>query len=159
MWCIEIEKKRDINLLLEQDRSETRVKGTDTLVLKDLSESTDQAIGKGGLRHETDTGSLERAQGDVSEELCARGGREVDGSAVVGGSLVAEQVDGLLLEQLVSTKLEGTLEEISGGGRTETGPHGASTLVGNDLPEAADQAVVVGDGVKLYPGLDAGEDC
>lgn len=145
------------DVLLEQDGSETRVESTNTLVLEDLAEATNQAIGEGGLRDETDTGRLERAQGDVSEELGERGRGEVDGGAVVGGSLVADQVDGLLLEQLVSSELEGALEEVTGSGRTETSPDGASTLGGNDLPEATDQARVVGDGVELYPGLDAGE--
>jgi hypothetical protein len=32
-----------------------------------------------------------------------------------------EEVDGLLLEKLVTTELECTLEEVSSGGRTETG--------------------------------------
>jgi hypothetical protein len=145
-------------VLLEQDGSETRVEGTDTLSLENLAETANQAVGKGGLRDETDTGSLEGAERDISEELGARSGGEVDGSAVVGGGLVADQVNGLLLEQLVSSKLEGTLEEVTSSGGAETGPDSAGTLVGDDLPEATDQAVVVGNGVELYPGLDAVKD-
>ena len=141
--------------LLEQDGPKARVEGTNTLVLENLAKTADKAIGEGGLRNETDTGGLERAKGDVSEELSHGSGSEVDSSAVVGGRLVAEQVDGLLLEQLVSSKLEGALEEVAGSRGTETGPDSASTLVGNDLPEATDQARVVREGVELYPGLDA----
>jgi hypothetical protein len=142
-------------LLLEQNGTETRVEGANTLGAEDLAETTDQTVGELGVGNETDTGGLKRAEGDVSDELGAGGGTEVDGSAVVGGSLVAESVDGLLLEELVSSELEGTLEEVTSSGGTETGPDGTSTLVGNDLAEATDQARVVGDGVKLNPGLDA----
>jgi hypothetical protein len=144
------------HLLLEQDGAETRVEGTNTLVLEDLAETADQTVGELGVRDETDAGGLERAESDISDELSAGGGTEVNGGAVVGGSLVAESVDGLLLEELVSTELEGTLEEVTGGGGTETSPDGASTLVGDDLAEATDQTGVVGDGVKLDTGLDAG---
>lgn len=143
------------DILLEQDGAEARVEGTNTLVLQDLAEATNEAIGEGGLRDETDTGGLERAQGDVGEEL-GRGGRgKVDGSAVVGCSLDTDQVDGLLLEELVSSKLEGTLEEVAGSRGAKASPDGGRALVGDDLLEATDQARVVGDGVELYPGLDA----
>ena len=147
--------RKDCDVLLEQDGSETRVKGTDALVLQDLAETTNETVGKGWVTDETDTGSLKRAEGDVGEELGNGGGGKVDGGTVVGGGLVADHVNGLLLEEFITTKLEGTLKEVTGGGRTETSPDGASTLVGDDLPEATDQTSVVGSGVKLYPGLDA----
>jgi hypothetical protein len=75
--------------LLEQDRSESGVEGTDTLVLEDLSETAHKTGSELGLGDETDTGSLERTQGDVGEELSKRGGREVDGGLVLLGVLVA----------------------------------------------------------------------
>jgi hypothetical protein len=143
------------DVLLEQDGTETRVESTNTLSAEDLAETTNQTVGELGVGNETDTGGLKGAESDISDELGATGGTEVDGSAVVGGGLVAESVDSLLLEELVSTELEGTLEEVTSGGRTETSPDGASTLVSDDLAETTDQAGVVGDGVKLDPGLDA----
>jgi hypothetical protein len=146
------------HILLEQDGSETRVESTNTLGLEDLAESTDQTVGEGGLRDETNTGGLERAEGNVGEELGAGGGCEVDGSAVVGGGLVADHVDGLLLEQLVTSELEGTLEEVTSSGGTETGPDGTSTLLGDNLAETTDQTGVVGLGVELYPCLDAAKE-
>ena len=142
-------------LLLEQDGTETRVESANTLGLEDLAETTDQTVGELGVGNEADTGGLKGAESDVSDELSAGGGTEVDSGAVVGGGLVAEGVDGLLLEELVSSELEGTLEEVTGGGGTETSPDGASTLVGNDLAETTNETVVVGDGVKLDTGLDA----
>jgi len=143
------------NLLLEENGTETSVESTDTLVLEHLGEATNETVGVGGLGDETDTGSLKRAQGNVGKELSGGGRGEVDGSTVVLGSLVAEQVDGLLLEEFVTTKLEGTLEEVTGGGRTETSQESAGTLILDDLAETANHTTVVGLGVKLDTGLDA----
>jgi hypothetical protein len=143
------------NILLEENWSESGVESTNTLVLQDLAESRDKASCETGLGNETDTGSLERAEGDVSDELGAGGRGEVDGGAVVGGGLVAEEVDGLLLEELVSSELEGTLEEVSGEGWASTGKESASALLGDDLAETTDQTTVVGCWVELDAGLDA----
>lgn len=63
-----------------------------------------------------------------------------------------------MLEEFISSELEGTLEEVASSGGTETGQEGAGTLLGDDLAEATDEALVVGDGVKLDAGLDAVED-
>lgn len=60
-----------------------------------------------------------------------------------------------MLEELIATELEGTLEEVTGGSGAETSEESASTLVGDDLLEATEQTTVVGDGIKLDPGLDA----
>jgi hypothetical protein len=110
-----------LDILLEEDRSESRVESTDTLVLQDLAETIEKTGGELGVRDETNTGSLKRAESDISEELGGGRGGEVDGSAVVGGSLETELVDPLLLEEFVTSELEGTLEEVTSGGRTETG--------------------------------------
>lgn len=45
-------------LLLEQDRTETGIESTDTLVLHHLAESSNETIGICWLRNETDTGGL-----------------------------------------------------------------------------------------------------
>lgn len=47
--------------LLQQDGTETGVESTDTLGLQHLAETTDQAGSVGGLRNQTDTGSLQGA--------------------------------------------------------------------------------------------------
>lgn len=143
------------NLLLEQDGAESGVETGETLLLHDTAETAEETAGEGGLGDETDTGGLERAEGNVSHELSAGGGGKVDGGAVVGGSLEAELVDGLLLEELVTTELEGTLEEVTSGGRAETSQESASTLILDDLLEATDHATVVGGRVELDTGLDA----
>jgi len=80
---VDYELGHGVGNLLEQDGSESGVEGTDTLVLEDLSESTDESGGELGLGDETDTGGLERAESDVGEELGKRGRGEVDGSAVL----------------------------------------------------------------------------
>jgi hypothetical protein len=144
-----------LDLLLEEDRTETRVESADTLVLEDLAKAAHETASEGRLRNETNTSGLKRAKGDISEELGGSGGSEVDSGSVVGSSLVAELVDALLLEELITTELESTLKEVTSGSRTETSEESASTLVGNDLSEATDHTTVVGDRVKLDSGLDA----
>jgi hypothetical protein len=49
------------HLLLEQNGTEAGVESTDTLIPQHLAEAANEAVGVGGLRDETDTGSLERA--------------------------------------------------------------------------------------------------
>jgi hypothetical protein len=146
---------RSRHLLLEENGTETSVESTDTLVLEHLGETTDETVGVGRLRDETDTGSLKRAEGDISEELGGTGRGEVDGSAVVGGSLITELVDALLLEELVSAELEGTLEEVTSEGRADTSEKSAGALVLDDLAEATDHTTVVLGRVELHAGLDA----
>jgi len=143
------------NLLLEEHGTETRVETAETLSLCDLGETRNETGSEGGLRNETDTGGLERAEGNVGEELGEGGRDEVDGGAVLDSVLVADHGDGLLLEELVTTELEGTLEEVTSEGRANTGQESASTLVLDDLAETTNETAVVGDGVKLDSGLDA----
>lgn len=142
-------------LLLEENWSETGVESTDTLVLQHLGEATDKAVGVGWVRDQTNTSSLEWAKGDISEELGDGRGGQVDGGTVVDSILVTDEVDSLLLEKLVTSELEGSLEEVTGSGWTETGQKSTSTLLGDNLLETADETAVVGDWVKLNSGLDA----
>ena len=61
----------------------------------------------------------------------------------------------MLLEEFVATKLESALEEVASSGGAKASPDGASALVGDDFPEAANETAVVGDRVELYSGFDA----
>ena len=144
----------DRYILLEKNRTKAAVERHWAFGLHDLSETTNEAIGKGWLRHQPDTCSLEGAKGNVGEELGGGGGREVDGGAVVRGGLVAESVDALLLEEFITTKFKGTLEEVSSKGWADAGPYGGGSLLGDDFAEAADQAGVVLDGIELDASLD-----
>ncbi len=141
--------------LLEQDRTETAVESTKTLGPCDLAETRDETGSEGGFGDETDTGSLKRAEGNVGKEFGASGGSEVDGGSVVGGRLVAEGVDALLLEEFVTSELEGTLQEITCKGWANTGQKSACALICNDFSEASNHASVVCDGVELDSRLDA----
>ena len=94
-----------MDVLLEEDRAETGVESTNTLSLQDLAESANETICEGRFGNETDTGSLKRAKSDIRKELAEGGRDKVDSSSVVGGSLVAEHVDALLLEEFVSRDL------------------------------------------------------
>jgi hypothetical protein len=143
------------DVLLEQDRTETSVECTNTLVLQHLAEATDQPICICRLGNETDTGGLKGAESNISEELSAGSGGEVDSSAVVGGRFVSKDVDRLLLEQLITSELERALEEVSSGSGTEAGQQRAGTLLCDHLSESAEEALVVCDGVELNSCLDA----
>ena len=61
----------------------------------------------------------------------------------------------LLLEELVTSELEGTLKEVTSKSRTDTSQESGSALILDDLAETADHAPVVGGRVELDTGLDA----
>lgn len=61
----------------------------------------------------------------------------------------------MLLEEFVSSKLEGTLEEVACEGWANTSQESASTLVLDDLTETTNETAVVGDWVELDSRLDA----
>lgn len=143
------------DVLLEQDGPEASVERTNALILQHLAETADEAIRVCGLGNETNARRLEGAERDVGEELSERGRGQVDGRAVVGGGLVAKVVDGLLLEELVSSELERALQEVACGRGTEACGERAEALLGDDLSDAAEEAFVVCDGVELDSCLDA----
>ena len=142
--------------LLKQNRPKPRIKRPNTLLSRNLAKATDKPTCKRRLRHQPDPRRLERAERDIGEELCRGGRSEVYGCAVIGCGLVAKLIDELLLEQLVASELEGTLEEVSRRGGAEASPNGADALAGDDLAETADEAAIVFHGVELYSGFDAG---
>jgi hypothetical protein len=141
--------------LLEQDGTKSTVEGANTLSSHDLAKAAHQTRSECGLRNQSDTSGLERAEGNVGEELGEGRGSKVDGGSVVRCGLVAEEIDGLLLEEFVTSKLEGTLQEVTCKGRADTGEQSTSSFIGNDLSETADQATVVCDGIELDSCLDA----
>jgi len=143
------------SLLLEQDGAETSVESTNTLVLQHLAESTDKTAGICWLRDETDTGSLKGAKGDIGEEFCKSRRSQVDCRSIVGGSLISEDVDGLLLEEFISPKLECALEEVAGSSWPKTSQQSTSTFLSNNLSETSKETSIVCDGVELDSCLDA----
>jgi hypothetical protein len=148
-------KTTSIHLLLQQDGAKSGVKSTNTLILQNLAKSTDETAGELGLGNETDTRGFKRAEGNIGEELGGSGRSQVDCSAVVGSGLDAELVDALGLEEFVSSKLEGTLEEVPSECRANTSPDGTEAFSSDDLLEPADKTFVVLERVKLYPRLHA----
>ena len=140
--------------LLEENGAEAAVESTDSFLAGDLAEPRDKAGREGWFGDKTNTGRFEGAEGNVGKELGGGGGGEVDGGSVVRGGLIAKEVDGLLLEEFVTSKLEGALEEITGKGRANTSQESTCALVGNDFSEASDQASVVCDRVELDSGFD-----
>lgn len=143
-----------MNSLLEEDGTESRVESTNTLVLEDLGEATYQTAGKAGCGNETDTGGLKRAEGHGGEELGAGSRDGVDEATVLAGRVDTQDIDGLLLEEFVTSELEGTLDEITSDGRTQAGQESTSTLILDDLTESSNGTAVVGSRVQLNLSLD-----
>lgn len=150
-----VERPIEINVLLEEDGAKSGVKSAHSLILEDLSETTNQAVSKARRGNQADTRCLKGAQRDRSKELGAGGRHGVDGGAVLPRLLDAQEVDGLLLEELVAAELEGALDEVAREGRAEARQEGAGALVLDHLPEPADHAAVVRGRVQLDLGLDA----
>jgi hypothetical protein len=57
------------NVLLEQDWTETSIECTQTFILEDLAESTNESIGVCWIRYKTNTCRLKRAQSNISKEF------------------------------------------------------------------------------------------
>jgi hypothetical protein len=117
----------------------------DTLLPGDPGETGEQTAGKAGLGDQSNPGSLEGAEGDIGKELGDGGSSEVDGGPVLTGRVDTDRVDGDLFPELVSSELEGSLDRVSGDGRSETGQEGTGTLLGDDLSESANHTLYVGD--------------
>ena len=82
--------------------------------------------------------------------MCDRG-REFGGTY--------KDINTLLFEKLVTSKLEGSLEEVSGSGWPESGKEGSSTFGSNDLAETTNHALIVNGWLELDTSLDAAETC
>lgn len=88
-----------------------------------------------------------RSPGDIQFSPESNGSNLPREWLVTGGTY--EDVDRLLLEQLVTSELEGSLEEIASSGRSEASEESAGTLALDDLLEAANEALVVLERVEL----------
>jgi hypothetical protein len=84
------------------------------------------------------------AERNVGEELGDGRGTEVDGLTVLSGLVNAEDVDSLLLPELVTSELEGTLDGVTDDGGAETGEKRAGSLGTDDLSESSDHALQTG---------------
>ena len=104
--------------------------------------------GTGRARLDLDLGHLQRAEGDIGEELGGGGARAPDEALVLGGRLLTSEVHVLVLEELVETVLEETLEGVADEGGAEALPETPGTLLGDDGTETGTKALVLG-GVDL----------
>jgi hypothetical protein len=141
--------------LLEQDGAEARVEALhDTVLLDDLGEGGDEAVGVLGVGHQADTGGLQGAEEDISDKLSHGSGSQVDEGAVVPGLLDSEALSEVDLEELYSAELEPALDEVTHKGRANTGQQSTGAFLSNDLLEGRDHALVVLLGLQLHAGLD-----
>lgn len=97
-----------------------------------------------GRRLDLDFGHLKRAQRNISEDLRGRGTREPDERLVLLRVLLAGQVTVRVLEDLVETVLEHTLERVADEGRAEAFPDTGGTLLSDEGLEARGEALVFG---------------
>ena len=100
-----------------------------------------------------DAAGLVRAEEDVRDELGHRGRGKVDAVAVVPGRLLADLVGDVDLEELHTSELEPALDEVALARRHEAGEERAGALARDNLADAADEPLVVFDGVKLNARL------
>lgn len=92
---VDDELRHRVRNLFEQDGPEPGVESTDTLILQDLGKPREKTTGKVGLGNETDTGSLERAESDIGEELSKRRRGKIDSSSVVASGIITLCASGL----------------------------------------------------------------
>ena len=96
-----------------------------------------------GTPLDLDLGHLERAQGDVGEELGGGGTSEPDGTLVLGGVLLTSEVAVGILEHFVETVLEHSLEGVADESGAEAFPETAATFLGGESPETRDETLVL----------------
>mmetsp|Transcript_7899 Transcript_7899/g.24972 ORF Transcript_7899/g.24972 Transcript_7899/m.24972 type:complete len:290 (-) Transcript_7899:134-1003(-) len=136
--------------LLEEDWDEARVEAAnETLLRRHPRRRAHHARRVRRVGDEADARRLERAEEDVRDELRHRRRGEVDRVAVVPRALRAEGLRKVDLEELNATKLEPPLNEIADKGGCEAGEKRARALLGDDLAEATDHALVVDVGLQL----------
>ena len=104
--------------------------------------------GAGGAGLDLDLGHLQRAEGDIGEELGRGGARAPDEALVLGGRLLAGHVHVGVLEVLVETVLEEALERVAEKGRAEAFPETRAALLCDDGLQTGAKALVLG-GVDL----------
>ncbi len=114
--------------LLEQDGAETGVETHDAIRGKHLGRTRAKALGPSGVRYGTDAHGLERAQKQIGNELSHGRRGQVNRSAVVPCLLLAQLLCHVDLEELHTTELEPTLDEVTCGGGTQTRGKSADTL-------------------------------
>ena len=142
-----------MSVLLEEDRTKARIEGTNALVPQDFPKTTDQTVGETRCRDKTNTGSLKGAESNRGKELGATSRSGVDSSAVLAGLFKTKNVDSLFLEEFITAKLESSLHEITGKGRTEASRESTNAFAFDNLTEAANHTTVVGCWVQLDPSF------
>jgi hypothetical protein len=114
------ELSHGVGNLLEEDGTETSVEAQDTISGEHARSTSTETLGEGRVSNGADTNGLERAEEEISDELSHGRGSKIDGGAVVPSLLLTHALGKVNLEELNTTKLEPTLDEVSSSGGTET---------------------------------------
>ena len=91
-----------------------------------------------------DLGHLQRAEGNVGEELGGRRTGEPDGTLVLVRGLLTSEVHVGVLEQLVETVLEHALEGVADESGAEALPETGRTLLSSNELQARESTLVLG---------------
>ena len=98
--------------------TETTVEALDdTFFLQDTGETAAKTGGEARLRDETNTGSFQGAESNVSEEFSNGRRTEVDSGTVFTSSIDTDGINEGLLPEFVTSELEGTLQEVASSSR------------------------------------------
>lgn len=109
-----------------------------------LSHSSTEADGEGARRGglNLDLGHFEGAESDIGEDLSGCGTSKPDEGFVLFGKLLTRKVHVGILEDLIETVLEHSLERITDEGGAETFPDTVLTLLSDERLKTGDEALV-----------------
>jgi len=122
--------------------------------LPHLGGSRAESDGEGTLGRslDLDLDHFHGAKSNVSEDLSRSGTSKVDQTTVVVSVLLTSQVRVEVLEVLVETELEHTLERVTNSSGSPTLPDGGTTLLSNDGLDGTQETLVLA-GVDLHVAL------
>ena len=139
--------------LLEQNWNKASVPAHDPLSGDQLLHGGKGALGKGWVRHLTNSGCFQGAQEDIRDELRASRSTKHDRCLHVPSLLITQRLGEVDLEKLIATELEPALDKVACRGGSQAGGQHSSTFFCHDLPANTQQTTLIFDRVQLDAGL------
>ena len=139
--------------LLEQNWNKASVPAHDPLSGDQLLHGGKGALGKGWVRHLTNSGCFQGAQEDIRDELRASRSTKHDRCLHVPSLLITQRLGEVDLEKLIATELEPALDKVACGGGSQAGGQHSSTFFCHNLPANTQQTTLIFDRVQLDAGL------
>lgn len=139
--------------LATPERSETLVESTEAFLSNDLGHSFAKSSGEGaglgvsGL--DADLNGLPGAQSQIGDDLSGSGSREPQEILVVLSVLGSSSLHKGVLEDLIETELEETLERVSDQGGAPAEEHSANTILSSNLTDRSLDSDLYSKSVKI----------